>query len=82
MSSWRDWGDKGTASARGVPALPEPFCYLRGSVRLLLRRAEKSDALERFDKVVAGQSVEVREFGGGDVVPIKAFEIHLAKFVN
>ena len=40
--------------------------YLRPSIAEE-GRSEKSDALERFDKVVAGQSVEVREFGGGDV---------------
>ena len=41
-----------------------------------------SDALERFDKAIAGQALSLREFGDGDIVPIKPFAVHRAKFVN
>lgn len=45
-------------------------------------RAVRSDGLERFDKAVAGKSVELREFGAGDIVPIRTFAVRRAKFVN
>ncbi len=45
-------------------------------------RAAKDDSLDRFDKASAGRSIELREFGSGDIVPIKTFAIHRATFVK
>ena len=45
-------------------------------------RVSRSDILQRFDSAIAGKSIELREFGQGDIVPIKAFAVHRAKFVN
>jgi spore coat protein CotH len=45
-------------------------------------RVSRSDILDRFDKAIAGKSIDLREFGSGDIVPIKAFAVHRAKFVN
>lgn len=45
-------------------------------------RVNKSDILERFDKAIAGKSLDLREYGNGDIVPIKPFAVHRAKSVS
>lgn len=45
-------------------------------------RTSRTDILDRFDKAIAGKNIELREFGEGDIVPIKPFAVRRAKFVN
>lgn len=55
--------------------------YLRPSIAEQ-GRAYRSDALQRFDNAVAGKPNELREFGSGDIIPIKPFAVRRNEFVR